>query len=437
MPVLHLCLATLALASPGLADSGSGLGVARRRAEAGRRRHSGLKYVVPKLGQTVFDVTDLGAKGDNKTLDTDAIQESLWACGNSSDGGVVRLPAPGVYLSDYLRADNLEHCSLQVEAGATLFAHFAGRWDGDAFLTFLNTQHFSIQGGGVINANGWHWWPQTKNRPHTLHIGKANTVALHDVTFLDGAAHMLELYANNTEVSNVDIKINWGWWYGNKVDGLATSVTGDVAPNTDGIDVHGTPFYIHDCHIDVGDDNIAIHESDVLIEDCIFGGEGVGVHGHGVSIGSVGSGCFHQNITVRNSRFLNTHVGPNIKINSDASEGYVRNVLYENLIIEGTQKENLRLNTGRDSSSASLWNAKSGFIVDNITYRNITVTNTTDHYVTFVCTKAIPCTNIHLEDVIMDADSHRDVQCSYASGTMRNVSPKLCLDTSSSLTTMI
>ena len=29
------------------------------------------------------------------------------------------------------------------------------------------------------------------------------------------------------------------------------------APNTDGVDVHGTPFWIHHTHIDVGDNNVA------------------------------------------------------------------------------------------------------------------------------------------------------------------------------------
>ncbi len=39
-----------------------------------------------------------------------------------------------------------------------------------------------------------------------------------------------------------------------------------VSHNTDGVDIHGAPFHIHDCHIDTGDDNIAAHANDSLIE---------------------------------------------------------------------------------------------------------------------------------------------------------------------------
>ena len=57
------------------------------------------------------------------------------------------------------------------------------------------------------------------------------------------------------------------------------------APNTDAIDPTAcTNVWIHDCDIDVGDDDIAIkgsgHVENVLIEDLRV------KHGHGISIGS-------------------------------------------------------------------------------------------------------------------------------------------------------
>ena len=42
----------------------------------------------------------------------------------------------------------------------------------------------------------------------------------------------------------------------------------EYSPCTDGIDVHGTPAYIHNTVIDVGDDNIAVHAPNVRVEDC-------------------------------------------------------------------------------------------------------------------------------------------------------------------------
>ena len=61
----------------------------------------------------------------------------------------------------------------------------------------------------------------------------------------------------------------------------------------------GSPFYIHDCTISVGDDNIAGHANDTLVEDCAFG------TGHGASIGSLSSGIT-QNVTFRRITFNGT-----------------------------------------------------------------------------------------------------------------------------------
>ncbi len=54
----------------------------------------------------------------------------------------------------------------------------------------------------------------------------------------------------------------------------------------------GSPFYVHDSTISVGDDNIAQHVNDTIIEDCNFG------TGHGASIGSIDIG-YIQNVTFK------------------------------------------------------------------------------------------------------------------------------------------
>lgn len=50
----------------------------------------------------------------------------------------------------------------------------------------------------------------------------------------------------------------------------------------DGIDIHGDSFWVHGSYISTGDDNVAIHASNVRVSDCRFG------TGHGASIGSLG-----------------------------------------------------------------------------------------------------------------------------------------------------
>src|ERR1039457_3964255 len=86
----------------------------------------------------VFDVKESGAKGDGKTLDTDAIQKVLDDCGKAG-GGTVRFPA-GTYLSKpiILRSST----TVQLEAGATLLAtddpaDFAGS-TSNSFIPFVS-----------------------------------------------------------------------------------------------------------------------------------------------------------------------------------------------------------------------------------------------------------------------------------------------------------
>jgi hypothetical protein len=65
-------------------------------------RRSSLAYVLllPLLSTTHrIDVTEYGAKGDGRTLDTAAITRAFAACAASSSSSTVVFPAPGIYLT--------------------------------------------------------------------------------------------------------------------------------------------------------------------------------------------------------------------------------------------------------------------------------------------------------------------------------------------------
>ena len=95
------------------------------------------------------------------------------------------------------------------------------------------------------------------------------TALIEGIKIVDPPNHCLELYGDNIEVA------------GARVSAPPSTGTSSPSHNTDALDVHGTPFHVHDCHFDTGDDNVAVHTSHVLVENCVFG------HGHGASIGSV------------------------------------------------------------------------------------------------------------------------------------------------------
>ena len=138
----------------------------------------------------------------------------------------------------------------------------------------------SVGGRGVVDGGGHAWWPTPKAfRPGLLKTNGVSNLLIKGVTWIDSPNHSLELYSvGPQEVVNTTI--------------LAPASTGVAVPshNTDGIDVHGSPAWIHDSFISVGDDHIAIHASDTLVSDCVFG------TGHGTSIGSLGGAVALSNV---------------------------------------------------------------------------------------------------------------------------------------------
>ena len=109
----------------------------------------------------------MGATGDGKTFDTEALQKALDACGKAG-GGVVLLPA-GTYLCDPLTLRT--KTTLRLEKGATLQATsehepFVRTDKPDAFHPFLggkDLEDVTIEGEGVIDgADLYHRDPDTR-----------------------------------------------------------------------------------------------------------------------------------------------------------------------------------------------------------------------------------------------------------------------------------
>ena len=206
----------------------------------------------------------------------------------------------------------------------------------------------AIAGGGTIDGNGSDWWNAKEGEwPELIRITDgSHDIALWNFTTYDGAFHQIKLKANNVEVAHLQRRINWD------KDLVSAPPHGrystKVAQCTDGIEIYGKPTYVHHTLIDSGDDNIAVHASHVLVEDCHFGGPAMGrgeTHGHGASIGSLGTGVMItlQSITSRRIVFENAEVGPKIKVDGSATSGYVKDDLYEDLTIDNTQDRDFHI----------------------------------------------------------------------------------------------
>jgi polygalacturonase len=339
----------------------------------------------------IFDVRELGAKGDGTTLDTAAIQKALDTCGKAG-GGVVKFP-PGIYMSQPLTVGT--RTTVKIEAGATLlattnqsdFMKVPGDWlkatSGSEFIPFIGGKKLSdvtFTGGGVIDGNGSVWWGEAEKarrkvsgytlpRPNLIAIERSQNLRLENITLQNSPKfHLVPTECENVVISNVTILAPEG------------------AANTDAIDPSACKnVLITKCRIDVGDDNVAIKSGkkvagrefaceDITVTDCTF------LHGHGMSIGSETAGGV-RNVTVKNCTFENTENG--IRIKSDVKRGgLVENISYSDLIMSNVAPavtftcyymNNSAGDAGRGAAAATNIAPAAGEKIP--VYRNIRVTN--------------------------------------------------------------
>ena len=302
-----------------------------------------LSGAQPSGSPVIFDVRQLGAKGDGKSLDTAPIQKALDDCGKLG-GGIVTFPS-GTYLSKpiFLRSKT----TLHLDAGATLLAtddrgDFLRPDKPDAtnsssgFFAFINGKDLTditIRGKGAIDGSGAKWWVpagaarrKTPNytlpRPRMILLDGCKNVRVEGVTLANSPSfHLVPQNCEKVRIDNVTI------------------TAPDHSPNTDGIDPSvSRDVVIANCLIDVGDDNIAIKSGrkiagcefaceDITITNCVF------KHGHGLSIGSETVGGV-RNLTVRNCTFEGTENGLRIK-SPRGRGGLIENLLYSDITMKG------------------------------------------------------------------------------------------------------
>lgn len=168
------------------------------------------------------------------------------------------MPAPHTYLifSIALTASNLE---LHVQKGATLLASADQQaWDGgkvgSAIITAKGIQHVAITGGGTVDGQGLQWWIDMKKpgkqdmfRPHTVDFADVNHAVLADTLYTNGPNHILELGCNYCELDSVKVLAPPSTGPCEK--------TGTCSHNTDAVDVHGAPFWIHSVNFTTGSSN--------------------------------------------------------------------------------------------------------------------------------------------------------------------------------------
>src|SRR5829696_6199685 len=298
-------------------------------------------------------VSDFGAVGDGKTLNTGRIQSAIDQL--ASDGGGTLVIPRGVFLSGaiFLKPG----VNLHLDQGAVLkgstdrkdYPKMRTRIEGHfeewlpALVNADRADHLRISGSGTLDGNGAPFWadfwarrkenPATTNldveRPRLALIQNSADVRISGVTFKDSGFWNLHLYrCRNVAVENVRFEIP---------DGVR-------APSTDGTDIDSCQnVTIRGCTYRVDDDCIALKGSKgpfamgdkdsppvehIRVTDCTF------ERGHGVlTLGS--EATVVRDVLVEKSRVVGPINLVRLKLRPDTPQLY-EDIHYRDITLDST-----------------------------------------------------------------------------------------------------
>jgi hypothetical protein len=305
---------------------------------------------------SLFDITEFGAVGNGRKLNTAAIQKAVDACA-AAGGGQVVVPA-GVFLSGPIFLKS--HIDFHLSAGAVLrgdpnmqaygqvdlktHGHHINAFQA-SLITAVQAENVSVTGRGTLDGNGKVWWDEIDAgrggpRPVLVYFLDCERVLLEGVKLLNSPAWtVLPLLCRNVDIRGIYIQNPWKPYH-----------------NCDGIDIHSCRnVRVSDCHIDTGDDGICLKSipdwfisacgqsagqstmkvdynlprvpcENVLIDNCVVTHAHSGVSAWAEVIGGLG------NLAVTNCVFDGTRTGIQIA-RYPWPGGYVRDCTFDNIIM--------------------------------------------------------------------------------------------------------
>jgi len=309
----------------------------------------------------MFLITDYGACGDGKTVNTRAIQAAIDACG-SAGGGVVVVPA-GLFVTGTLwLRDRME---FHLDSGAVLkgsadlgdyntldayaqnFECRDEEWNGAHLILAVEVSDVSITGPGTIDGNGQAFFADPNPFFPPSFIWRDGLALARDKEHLRPGQMIVFCESKNIRIRDLALRNATCWCcllHGCE-DVFVSGLKIDNAPaaaNTDGIDIDCCRnVTVRDCIIDTGDDAITLRGVPALIKD---------------------KTRVCENIVV-----TNCVVGSSSSVfRIGVGDGVIRNAAFSNIIIT-------RGGIGLHFQSA--YSAGRGVAISNVTFRDVYARN--------------------------------------------------------------
>ncbi|MGP8260613.1 MAG: glycoside hydrolase family 28 protein [Acidobacteriaceae bacterium] len=312
-------------------------------------------------------ITDSGAAGDGKTVNTKSIQSAIDKCAEDKNGGTVVVPK-GVFLSGSIFLK--QGVNLLVEKDGVLkgttniddypeLPELPGGLRGGGTAALVNADGvtgLTISGEGTIDGSGEDWVLQSRRPPAPAAGGAAATLPSATPPTAPrqerGRPRLMAIKnVTGVQISGLNLhnQATWCLWvlYSQNVeiDGVKITAEHNI-PTSDGMDIESSKHvHVNHSYLEDDDDCISIKSGkdadglrvnrpaeDILIENSHFAyGQG------GVAMGSEVSGSI-RNVTTLNCLFDDGNWAP-IRFKSQPSRGgVVENITYKDIVVHGTRQ---------------------------------------------------------------------------------------------------
>ncbi|KAJ6734035.1 PECTIN LYASE-LIKE SUPERFAMILY PROTEIN [Salix koriyanagi] len=374
-------------------------------------------FQLSNAASTTYNVMRFGAKPDGKTDATQPFLKAWSAACRSATPPTIYVPR-GRYLLKAIVFRGPCKSKITFQIGGTLVAPTDYRALGNSgyWILFIKINRVSVI-GGTLDARGAGFWACRKYRQNcpvgasSLTFNWANNILISGLTSINSQSiHLVINGCKYVVVRNVK------------------AIAPAQSPNTDGIHVQiSTGVTITGSTLQTGDDCISIGPGtrNMVMSNIKCG------PGHGVSIGSLGKEFNEdgvENIMLTNSVFSGSDNGVRIKSWAKPSNGFVRKVVFQNLIMKDV-KNPIIIDQNYCPGNTGCPHQTSGIKISRVTYKNIQGTSATAEAVTFDCSPSHPCRGIRLQDIKLTYNNKAATSsCKNIGGTSTGVlMPESCV----------